>query len=267
MNIVIAGGGIAGLSAATVLRRLPFVKSILILEPAAVTAVLSSSGSGGNGIKDAETNIQRSSTHYSHLLHSNSHHSNEIHNSNTHRYNGLWGPALHCLQSLGLYSKIAEHIHPVRSSGFKDIAGRWLAQPRVGLLEPPNNPSLAFIDNEELLKVVREAAFDSDNGYCPVSIVYGKRLSDVQHIKTSLSIKDSSGALYPADLLIAADGTFSSVFSLLHGSDNVNHPRFRGYKVYRGYSEKIEGKLEIEKIEKNERKLTTISNVDSDSYR
>ena len=41
MNVIIAGGGVAGLTAAAVLRKLPFVKSILIFEPT-VRPILSS---------------------------------------------------------------------------------------------------------------------------------------------------------------------------------------------------------------------------------
>ena len=38
---------------------------------------------------------------------------------------------------------------------------------------------------------------------------------------------------------MAADGTFSSIFAQLYPT-STNRPRFRGYKVYRGYSEKPE---------------------------
>jgi uncharacterized protein with NAD-binding domain and iron-sulfur cluster len=87
MNIVIAGGGVAGLSAAVVLRKLPFVKSIVILEKAVVSVYSSSKSNSGDVTKDE---------------------------TNHHRYNGLWSPALQCLQSMGIYSKIERHLEGVR---------------------------------------------------------------------------------------------------------------------------------------------------------
>lgn len=114
MNIIIAGGGVAGLSAAAVLRKLSFVKSILIFEPAALTALTSTVNGNSNSS------------------------SSSIHHYNSHHYNGIWSPALQCLDSIGVLEKTKNQFHAVRTSGYKDFAGRWLAQPTVGLQEPPS---------------------------------------------------------------------------------------------------------------------------------
>ena len=116
MNVVIAGAGVAGLAAAAVLRRLPFVKAILILEPSRF-----SSEAQAQLECDLASDVQLDSCRA----------------SVPHHYNGLWSPAISCLQSLGIYRHISNKLHPVRRSGYKDVSGRWLAQPTVGLQEPP----------------------------------------------------------------------------------------------------------------------------------
>lgn len=112
MNIIIAGGGVAGLTAAAALRRLPFVRSIIVFEPVRPSK---------SGHVDHERNIESTTN----IVSSSKH------------FNGLWGPSLRCLESLDIYGNIKDHLHAVRQSGYKDVSGRWLAQPTVGLKEPP----------------------------------------------------------------------------------------------------------------------------------
>ena len=52
-----------------------------------------------------------------------------------------------------------------------------------------------------------------------------------------VTVTDSSSESHRADLLVAADGTYSTVFSSLYPHSN-NKPLSRGYSVYRGYTEK-----------------------------
>jgi 2-polyprenyl-6-methoxyphenol hydroxylase-like FAD-dependent oxidoreductase len=118
MNVVIAGGGVAGMTAAAVLRRLPFVKSIVMFEPFRSPNADSGEAELVND-RVSETKLDSNQT------------------SVSHHYNGLWSPAITCLQSLGIYSHISRKLHPVLQSGYKDVSGRWLAQPTVGLQEPP----------------------------------------------------------------------------------------------------------------------------------
>jgi protoporphyrinogen oxidase len=126
MNVIIAGGGIAGLSAAAVLRRIPFIKSIKIFEPTTLSQISKPTATKLNDI-DVETT--RSSPFA----------------GTEHHYNGLWSPALQCLQSLGIYSKIENQLHSVRKSGYKNVAGRWLASPTFGLQKPPSTLRTAFL--------------------------------------------------------------------------------------------------------------------------
>jgi 2-polyprenyl-6-methoxyphenol hydroxylase-like FAD-dependent oxidoreductase len=171
MNIVIAGGGLAGLATAVVLRKLPFVKSIVILEKAVVSVYSSSKSESGDVIRDENIN-------------------------NHHRYNGLWSPALQCLQSMGIYSKIERYLQGVRSSGYKDVSGRWLAKPFIGLLPPPNDPSLAFIANNHLLKALTEAVETAHNEESPVIIHHNRSLTNISPSlsknQSSLIVKDSN---------------------------------------------------------------------------
>jgi hypothetical protein len=51
-----------------------------------------------------------------------------------------------------------------------------------------------------------------------------------------VTVTDSKNEEHKADLLIAADGTFSQVFKSLYPASD-NRPAYRGYRVYRGYSE------------------------------
>ena len=156
MNVIIAGGGVAGLSAAAVLRKLPFVKSIVIFEPAALSALhpiatdiscrsSRSNGSNGSISNSSHNSNNRNSTDIKHTPNSESVSNYSNNNSrvvsNSHHYNGIWSPALYCLQQIGIYDKTASHFHAVRSSGYKDFLGRWLAQPTVGLQEPPSTYS------------------------------------------------------------------------------------------------------------------------------
>jgi 2-polyprenyl-6-methoxyphenol hydroxylase-like FAD-dependent oxidoreductase len=119
MNVVIAGGGVAGLSAAAVLRKLPFIKSIKIFEPAILSQISRPTATNPKDIND----VTNKSSPFS---------------GTEHHYSGLWSPALQCLQSLGIYSKIENQLHAVRKSGYKNVAGRWLASPTVGLQKPPS---------------------------------------------------------------------------------------------------------------------------------
>jgi hypothetical protein len=52
-----------------------------------------------------------------------------------------------------------------------------------------------------------------------------------------VTVTDSSAESHRADLLVAADGTYSTVFSSLYPHSS-NKPLSRGYSVYRGYTEK-----------------------------
>ena len=127
MNVIIAGGGVAGLTSAAVLRKLPFVKSILIFEATNLPQISSSV------VNQFSSNEGESMTTSSRIR------------NGFHHYNGIWNPALRCLQSIGIYDKIEKDLHAVRESGYKDFSGRWLAQPTKGLQEPPSKSFLPLV--------------------------------------------------------------------------------------------------------------------------
>lgn len=79
----------------------------------------------------------------------------------------------------------------------------------------------------------------------------------------SLTVTDSKNKIYTADLLIAADGTFSQVFKSLYPASD-NRPVYRGYRVYRGYSEASKD-IRQEEVRGNEGEGTTNTSSSSSS--
>lgn len=73
-----------------------------------------------------------------------------------------------------------------------------------------------------------------------------------------MTVTDSKNEAYKADLLIAADGTFSQVFKSLYPLSD-NKPVYRGYKVYRGYSEVSSHSKDIGQDRGNASEGTTIN--------
>ena len=142
MNVIIAGGGVAGLTSAAVLRKLPFIKSILIFEAANLPQISSSVENQFPPRNEGEATTT----------------SSRIRNG-FHHYNGIWNPALRCLQSIGIYDQIEMDLYPVRESGYKDFSGRWLAQPTTGLQEPPSKLLLPLVTFFFLSKYLESTKF------------------------------------------------------------------------------------------------------------
>ena len=59
-------------------------------------------------------------------------------------YVGLWTPALACLQSLGLYTPLADAFEPVIRSCYKSKFGRILLEPTNGLRDPRVQPTRLY---------------------------------------------------------------------------------------------------------------------------
>ena len=79
----------------------------------------------------------------------------------------------------------------------------------------------------------------------------------------SVVVTDSKHEVHKADLLIAADGTFSQVFKSLYPASD-NRPVYRGYRVYRGYSEASKDSSQ-EKERRNEGEGYTSTSTSSSS--
>jgi hypothetical protein len=251
MNVVIAGSSIAGLACAATLRKLPFVKTIKVLDTKCSRA----------------TNDAARASHVVDQL-----------------YTGIWNPGAYGIRN---HIEVPEAVirklfQPVGNSGYKSVSGRWLANPSLNLMGAfDSHPSLSFVRNRDLLRTLEEAAGIDDNltdKYAKVEIVRDARVVDLQlHrdrstagyrplVQISVSScggrgKNEESVVLDADLLVAADGCFSTVRRLAlsdtsHSSDVrageidkqwerergrvdaqlMSLYKRRGYTVYRGHS-------------------------------
>jgi 2-polyprenyl-6-methoxyphenol hydroxylase-like FAD-dependent oxidoreductase len=133
MRCLIVGGSVAGRSVACLLKDLPGVQSIKLIE--------------ASSWEEANTT-----------------------SSQLKLYTGIWGPSLEILHRYivpkTLWSRMINPcLQPVSSSGYRSAAGSWLLKPTVGL-QPPltagQPASLAFINNKQLLDVLTLTMASSD---------------------------------------------------------------------------------------------------------
>jgi len=220
MQVVVSGGGIAGLSAAAYLRLLPQVARVTVLEktPRPDTA---------SKFKSFPTEK---------------------------KFTGLWTPALKCLDELCSSSTtkaLMQDASFISDSGYRGWKkGEWLIKPNKGLspyLPDSIAPALGFFTNKAILTALHESLHRQGS---PVGrstclapeIRYSTSLTSIHpgHVHTT------AGAL-ACDLLIAADGAESATYSLLHGNGQ-NHAastrlRYRGYDVYRGITRQVQDEV------------------------
>ena len=127
MKVTIVGGGVAGKTCAALLRRLPAVESIVLLEGAPCPF---------QALHPSETVKTFSSASPVASL-----------------YTGLWSPSLKILSQLGTYyhresdpvtgsgknrnllNPFGDKICFVGKSGYKSVDGDWIAQPSPGILD------------------------------------------------------------------------------------------------------------------------------------
>lgn len=62
---------------------------------------------------------------------------------------------------------------------------------------------------------------------------YESALSTIRSHNNKNFVVTEKGEEYPVDLLVAADGSYSTVRKLIHPT--INPISFRGYEVYRGH--------------------------------
>ena len=126
---------------------------------------------------------------------------------------GLWTPALACLQSLGLYTPLADAFEPVTRSCYKSKFGRILLEPTNGLRDPRvqptynfqptpksskgpntnantkevnlNHPSLMFINEDFLLDTLTDIAVNEYG----VEISYDTEVTDLVPCESTSSCK------------------------------------------------------------------------------
>lgn len=203
MNVVISGGGLAGLSSALRLHKVAGVKSITVLEK-------SSKNSFANGHLGLWTNALN-----------------------------VLRPALGESSFSALMS--AKNCGFVQDSGYRDVKGEWLMKPKVGVsvYDDGKSPSLGFIRNETILSELQKTLLDSSVvlKYAETIATVESNSSSRSVIKTS------SGEELPCDLLIAADGMNSHLLEMVSnqvadGKEMTAKIADRGYYVYRGFLSK-----------------------------
>ncbi len=157
---------------------------------------------------------------------------------------GLWTNALNVLRlALGesSFSALisAKNCAFVQDSGYRNIKGEWLMKPKNGVsLYDGKSPSLGFIRNEAILSTLQRALSES-----AIDMRYEETVESIKCHSGGSIVITSSGKELPCDLLVAADGSNSSLLHLMSskvtgGKDMTTAPADRGYYVYRGYLSK-----------------------------
>lgn len=157
-------------------------------------------------------------------------------------YTGLWTQSRNIAVTSGIIDEMVQNQY-IKESGYRSITGQWLINPYRGMQAPPQSPNLSFFRNDYLLK-----RFDSDisksieviKALSPVTMVEVKVGYTIDNITLSqeacfVTAKSNDNQYnVEADIIIAADGTYSNIRSLLfpHIANNILEDR--GYTVFRG---------------------------------
>lgn len=162
-------------------------------------------------------------------------------------FTGLWSPALDVIDRyLDIpLPVLLKNAVPVTVSGYRSQkTGDWLVQPALGLQSPlstPHRPSLCFINNTYLMDLLEESIKRQAkrNTFSDVQfqLVRGANIVGISENsnKNSVNLLDDSGKHYEANVILAADGMFSTIRSHIYGQEStVNFLEHRGYRVYRG---------------------------------
>jgi len=246
MNIVIVGGGLAGRTCACLLKDIPLISKIIIIEA-------STNPRKFNSFDDESS---------SRLLQYHHHHYTQ--------YTGLWNSAIKILMNMGVDPRIHDYMSYIKNSGYRSIAGKWLASPSITLDHIINRkssfidgipsddtirPSLGFIANNILLSYLDKYLFDDlndnkkknelNNGIVtmyfdnivdsivPLNKSSMQQSDDVIYKGTnyiSSLVTTNKGLQFRADLIIGADGTFSRVRDLIGSVPAANHSRSITFK-------------------------------------
>ena len=240
MNIVIVGGGLAGRTCACLLKDIPLISKIIIIE--------ASTNPRKFNPFDDESSSRLIQYHHHHYT----------------QYTGLWNSAIKILMNMGIDPRIHEYMSYIKNSGYRSIAGKWLASPSITLDHVINRqtsysdeistdenirPSLGFIANNILLSYLDKYLFDDlnskkknefNNGIVtmyfdnivdsivPLNKSSMQQSDDVIYEGTnyiSSLVTTNKGLQFRADLIIGADGTFSRVRELIRSIPSANHSR------------------------------------------
>ena len=195
--MVVQGGGLAGMAVAAYLRRSSKVASVVVVE--------ASSAATRTGDRSART--------------------------------GLWSNGIDALGACLTTSQFRDIIKGatfIDNSGFRGFKkGQWLVKTN-GL--SPYNPeesfaSLGFFENAKLLEKLKDSCL-SENG-ASVTIIENSEITEV----LPSAVKTKQGTQISCDLLVAADGSDSRVYSMFHDETSSKRLKYRGYDLYRGTAE------------------------------
>ena len=202
MRVCVSGAGLAGLASASFLRRLGCVSSVTVLDKRSFGEV--------DSIMAAKSV-------------------------------GLWTPAIDCLDELGVSKSLLREAAFVKASGYRGYEkGQWLMQPKVGTvpyIRGESKASLGFFNNADVLHALHKSGTISYNNgtaaACHVTFCFEETVDNVDVSKSILHT--STGRSIDCDLLVAADGSHSAIYQLLHGEGRATQRlKYRGYDVYRG---------------------------------
>ena len=174
---------------------------------------------------------------------------------------GLWTPALACLQSLDLYSSLADGFEPVVKSCYKSKYGRVLLEPINGLRDPRvhqlhdiqdtsscttkhlnktmkstilkeinlDDPSLMFINEDYLLDTLTDIAVNKYG----VEIYYNTQVTNiVPNNQSSSSSSSSSYSPSSSSCKIITSSSSSSINSDTYSNSNHDSPLAEDMDAY-----------------------------------
>ncbi len=150
---------------------------------------------------------------------------------------GLWSPSLSVLSHLGILNTLSGEgkIVYVSDSGYRAVDGSWIARPGTQLAPYVNEttPSLGFVNSSLLLQSLQVTAADG------IDVHYNADVSGISRNNDdgSLCVKVSGGREVRADLVVGGDGCFSSLRNILYPLEREHTVRRQGYRVYRGHTD------------------------------
>eukprot|EP00638_Chattonella_subsalsa_P017752 CAMPEP_0117866344 /NCGR_PEP_ID=MMETSP0950-20121206/7298_1 /TAXON_ID=44440 /ORGANISM="Chattonella subsalsa, Strain CCMP2191" /LENGTH=373 /DNA_ID=CAMNT_0005717641 /DNA_START=70 /DNA_END=1187 /DNA_ORIENTATION=- len=138
---------------------------------------------------------------------------------------GLWSPALRCLRELGLLGELEKHGRYINASGYKSVAGEWLAQPSLMGSDIDFNACLMFVPKSKVFEVLQKEL--------PEDSVRTNSVFDFFEDKGDrVEVHLQSGTTISGRLIVGADGMWSRVRQQC--SPSFKGPSYQGYHVVQG---------------------------------
>jgi 2-polyprenyl-6-methoxyphenol hydroxylase-like FAD-dependent oxidoreductase len=136
---------------------------------------------------------------------------------------GLWGNALHALESVGLAGQVTRLAERPASQGVRRPDGTWLLDIPTDLMEKRWGVGFAAVQRAEL-QLLLAAQLD------PAAVHLAARCAGFRDTGRAVTVRFTGGREVAADVLIGADGVHSVVRASLLGPAPL---RYRGYTAVR----------------------------------